>query len=120
VGNIRLYIDEDAMHLELVSALRLNNVDTLTAIDAGRIQVPDETQLQFAAAAGRVLYTFNVADFHELHSQWVATNTNHYGRVMARQQRYSVGDQLRRLLHLIRSSSSEQMMNRVEFLSQWG
>jgi hypothetical protein len=36
-----------------------------------------------------------------------------------RQQHYSVGEQLRRLLRLIASKSAGEMENWVEFLSAW-
>jgi hypothetical protein len=120
VSRIRLYIDEDAMHMELVDALRAKGVDTITAVDAGLIQSPDELQLQYAAEHARVLYSFNVADFFQLHTAWIAASKPHAGMILARQQRYSVSDQLRRLLRLVDATSHEDMVNRVEFLSHWG
>jgi len=120
VSRIQLYIDEDAMHLALVGALRANGVDTITAVDAGLIQSPDELQLEYAAERARVLYSFNVADFYQLHTAWIAANKPHAGMILARQQRYSGSDQLRRLLRLVAATSHEDMMNRIEFLSRWG
>lgn len=35
-------------------------------------------------------------------------------------QRYSVGEQARRLLKLIATNSAEEMRNQVEFVSVWG
>jgi hypothetical protein len=35
------------------------------------------------------------------------------------QQRYSVGEQMRRLLRLIDTLTAEEMRNRIEFLSAW-
>jgi hypothetical protein len=35
------------------------------------------------------------------------------------QQRYSVGEQMRRLLRLIKTLTAEEMRNRIEFLSAW-
>jgi hypothetical protein len=35
------------------------------------------------------------------------------------QQRYSVGEQIRRLLNLISTKSAEEMPCQVEFLSAW-
>lgn len=64
----RLYIDEDAMHDDLVQALRLRGVDVQMALDAGLVGRPDEEQLAHAAEAGRILYTFNVGDFRHLHA----------------------------------------------------
>ena len=57
MSRIRLYIDEDAMDTDLVNALRLRGVDTLTVRDAGMIRQPDEAQLRFASQQGRALYS---------------------------------------------------------------
>jgi hypothetical protein len=43
----------------------------------------------------------------------------HAGVIIGVQQRYSVGEQMRRLLRLIARLSAEEMRNRVEFLSNW-
>jgi hypothetical protein len=45
---------------------------------------------------------------------------SHAGIIVGTQQRYSVGDQLRRLLKLRAALTSEDMVNRIEFLSAWG
>jgi hypothetical protein len=39
--------------------------------------------------------------------------------ILAVQQRYSVGEQMRRILRMNRERSSEAMKNRAEFLSSW-
>jgi hypothetical protein len=43
----------------------------------------------------------------------------HGGMVLVRQQQYSVGEQMRRILKLIAAKSAEDMQNQVEFLSAW-
>ena len=43
----------------------------------------------------------------------------HAGIVLAPQQRYSGGEELRRLMRLISTVSAEEMRNRIEFLSAW-
>jgi hypothetical protein len=60
---MRLQIDEDAMHHDLLSALRARHVDVLTVFEAGLTVRSDEAQLCFAAEQGRVLYSFNVGEF---------------------------------------------------------
>ena len=69
------------------------------------IQQPDEKQSEYATIQGRVLYSFNVGDFCRLHSQWLANQRNHAGIVLAQQQQYSVGEQMRRLLRLVASKA---------------
>jgi predicted nuclease of predicted toxin-antitoxin system len=116
---IGLYIDEDAMDKDLVRALRSLGVDVITALDAGMIERKDEEHLQYATAQGRVLYTFNVTDFYRLHVAFRAQAKSHAGIIVARQQRYSVGEQMRGLLILIATKSAEEMRNQVKFVSAW-
>ncbi len=116
---IRLYVDEDAMDKALVQALRARGVDVITALDVNMIERPDEHHLAYASAQGRVLYSFNVGDFSRLHTTFLAQGKSHAGIILARQQHYSVGEQMRRLLRLIAAKSAEGMQNQVKFLSTW-
>jgi len=43
----------------------------------------------------------------------------HAGIIVAPQQQYSVGEELRRIMRLISRCPTEQMKNRLEFLSSW-
>ena len=115
----RLYLDEDSMGGALVFGLRARSVDVLSASEADMINRDDEDHLVLAAAGNRVLYTFNVADFCILHQAWVSEGRQHAGIIVAPQQRYTVGEELRRLVRLIDSLSAEEMRNLVEFLSAW-
>jgi Domain of unknown function (DUF5615) len=117
---IRLYFDEDSMRHALVHALRARSIDVQTALDAEMIERLVEHHLEFATTQGRVLCSFNVADFYQLHTRHMAQHESHTGIVLARQQQYSVGKYRRRLLKLIAHLTAEDMQNRVEFLSAWG
>ncbi|MFN8625578.1 MAG: DUF5615 family PIN-like protein [Candidatus Binatia bacterium] len=112
---IRLYLDEDTMDTALLSALRARGLDVMTALEANMIERPDEDHLAFAARKGRVLYSFNVADYYRLQAQGVS----HAGLILAQQQRYTVGEQMRRLLGLAAAKSAAEMRDQVEFLSAW-
>ena len=118
--NIRLYFDEDAMDQDLVQALRARGVDVMTPLETGGAGREDEQQLAFATAQGRVLYTFNAGDFYHLHTSYLTQGKHHAGIIIAPQQRYAVGEQMRRLLRLTAARSAEEMQDRVEFLSAWG
>lgn len=119
MGRFRIYIDEDAFQGGLVDALRSRDVVVITAADAGLIREPDEKQLAYAADYGCVLYTFNVSDFYRLHGEWIGAGREHAGMILAPQQRYKVGEQLRRILRIRANVGSQGMRNRVEFLGNW-
>ena len=114
-----LYLDEDSMDQDLVRALRARGVDIVTALEAGMIERADEDHLNWATSQNRVVYSFNVGDFYHLHMSFLAQGRPHAGMILAVQQRFSVGEQLRRLLRLVAARSSDDMRNHVEFLGSW-
>ena len=116
---LALYTDEDSMDTVLVRALRVRGFDVLTAQEAGMVGRTDADHLKFATAERRVLCTFNVGDFWALHGEYLLAGRSHAGIVLMPQQRYTVGEQLRRLLRLAATLSSDAMVNRAEFLSAW-
>ncbi|MEO8129271.1 MAG: DUF5615 family PIN-like protein [Bryobacteraceae bacterium] len=119
MSQVRLYLDEDSMRKSIVFGLRARNVNVLTAWEAEMINRADEDHLATAAASERALYSFNVADYCVLHQTWIAHKRTHAGIVVAPQQRYSTGEELRRLLRLVVGLTAEEMRNRIEFLSAW-
>ncbi|MEZ4515316.1 MAG: DUF5615 family PIN-like protein [Chloroflexota bacterium] len=105
---LKLYIDEDSMDRDLVRALRARGADVLTAIEADMIGRSDKDHLLFATSQDRVLYSFNRGDFFHIHTQLIAEGIGHAGIVLARQQHYSVGDQMRRLLKMMALRSTRR------------
>ena len=107
------------MAQDLVRALRARNLDVTTALEASMTDRPDSDHLDYATTHGRVLCTFNVGDFYRLHQEYLRAGKNHAGIILCRQQRYTVGEQMRRLLRLASAMSDDSMRNHVEFLSHW-
>lgn len=117
---IRLYLDEDAMDDGFMDALRAQGIDVRTAGEEGTEGYSDEQQLLYAKALGRVIYSFNRGDFMALHTRFLTEGTSHSGIILAPQRRYSVGEQLRRLLLIVEARSAEELQDQVIFLSNWG
>ncbi|MBM3190024.1 MAG: hypothetical protein FJZ90_15035 [Chloroflexi bacterium] len=107
------------MHHGLVRALRARGVDVLTALEAEMIERSDADHLRYAAANGRVLCSYNARDYHHLHGEYLRQQKAHAGIILMPQQRYSVGEQMRRLLRIVAERSADEIRNRVEFLSAW-
>ena len=107
------------MQRSLVRALRARGVDVVTALDAMMIEQGDAEHLDYATQQGRVLCSFNVGDFFRLHTDYIAQGKPHAGIILMRQQHYSVGEQMRRLLRLLANKSAEDMKNWIEFLTAW-
>jgi hypothetical protein len=115
-----LYFDEDSMWQVLITALRARGIDVQTALEATMIERADADHLAYAPAQDRVLCSFNVGDFYRLHTHAMAQHQSHAGIILARQQQYSVGEYMRRLLRLMAHLTAAEMHNRIEFLSAWG
>ncbi len=115
---MRLFIDEDSMDQRFVSALRARGVHVITVGEIGTTSFRDEDQLILATEQQRVLYTFNVGDFCQLHSIYMTEGRTHTGIVISSQD-YSVGEQMRRVLKLIAAKSAEEMVNQLVFLSAY-
>lgn len=116
---IRLYFDEDTMDADLVHALRIRGVDVTTALEQKMIRRDDIEHLELATSQRRALYSFNVGDYQHLHTEYLIQGKHHSGVILARQQQYSLGEQLRRLLKIIARISTEEMEDRIVFLSAW-
>lgn len=108
---ICLYLDEDAMTEALVQALLERGIDVTTANLEGMVCRPDSVHLDYATSVGRVLYSFNIGDYCQLHAEYLAIDKPHAGIIVASQQRFGIGEQMRRLLRIVSALSTEEMQN---------
>jgi hypothetical protein len=112
---IRLYLDEDSMAEALVSALRDRGVDVTTANQENMVNRDDPDHLDHATALGRVLYSFNIGDYCQIHTEYLSVGKSHAGIILASQKRFSIGEQMRRLLRIAAKLSDDEMKNNLEF-----
>lgn len=115
-----LYLDEDNHDHNLAEALRRAGLETYRCGDEGMNGASDEAQLEFAALHAFVLYTSNLRDYERLHRERLAAGLSHSGIVVRPGRRWSIGEQARRIGRLWTELSAEEMVNRMESLSQWG
>ncbi len=104
----------------VVSGLKARHFDVVTARDAAMVYREDEDHLMTATGLGRVLYSYNVGDYQRLHDRWLSTDKTHAGIIVAKQQTYSIGEELRRLTRLFGDVTAPQMRDRIEYLRNWG
>jgi predicted nuclease of predicted toxin-antitoxin system len=113
---IKLYLDED-VHPDLADGIRQAGFDCRTAGEAGMLGSPDEKQLEYAASQDRCLVSFNVADFTTLAAVWAQAGKAHAGIVVTRQvSRKGIGKLLARLLHLLNTTTADEMANVLRYL----
>jgi hypothetical protein len=116
---LRLFFDEDAMARAVAHNLRQRGVDVTTVLEENRLGFSDDEQLEFATAEDRVICTCNLRDFLTLHAEYLAHGKTHSGIILIHQQRFTIGEQVLRLLRLMQARSAESMQNHIEFLSNW-
>lgn len=116
MSELRLYLDEDSCELAVIRGLRTRGFDLLTAKDAGKLAAADPEQLDFATQMGRAIYTLNVGDFARLHRDYLIEGKDHAGIIAIPEQRYSIGEKIRRLADLLSTVPAEDMRNQMEFL----
>jgi hypothetical protein len=115
---ICLYVDEDSQDQALIRALRARNVDIITVNETQTDGLIDVEQLRLATQQGRVLYSHNIGDFCQIHTEFITGEEKHSGIALLGQN-YSVGEQVRAILELIANKTAEQMENQLEFLSTY-
>ncbi len=116
MSQVRLYVDEDAGENAVVQGLRGRGIDVLTTVEANQCGVSDREQLLFATGEGRTLYTFNVGHFAQLHREFLSENIKHSGIIVLPDQRYSIGEKIRRLAGFLSQVVAEDMVHRMEYL----
>lgn len=118
MSQIRLFIDEDSMDQRFIKALRARGVEVTSVGEVETISSSDKEQLTLATELQRVLYTFNVGDFCQLHSIYIQEKRSHTGIIISSQD-YSIGEQMRRVLKLMAAKSAEEIRNQLVFLSNY-
>jgi len=113
---LKLYLDED-IQAELAPALRLRHYDVISTRDAGRQEATDRDQLEFAVSERRAILTYNVKDYVPLYIDYLQRSQTHYGIIVSPQLSFSAA--FHRIMNLLSNLTAEDMMNRLEYLSNW-
>jgi hypothetical protein len=116
MSNISFFTDED-IYGELAGILRSHGFDAVSTPEAGRLSEPDPTHLEWCQTQGRCIVSFNTGDFSDLHRDWLTAGKHHAGIIVSDQR--PLGDLLRRVLRLARTLTAEEMVDRLEYLSDW-
>jgi predicted nuclease of predicted toxin-antitoxin system len=116
---LRLYMDQDSLNDAVVNALRTAGIDVVTAEDVGRQRAPDDEQLTFATASGRVIYTANRGDFARIHTEWMVQGRSHAGIITRSHQAMRVGEQIRGLRRICAAFEPGGAVNLFEYLEAW-
>jgi hypothetical protein len=111
---VRLYFDEDVSS-GIVENLRQRGFEVLSSRDADRLHLDDDAQLAFALANRRALVSHNRYHFETLHWQYLAEGRQHYGIILVKRRPSDLAV-VTRLLALLNSVTSEEMVNQLRYL----
>lgn len=112
----KLHLDADASRKVIERALRAMGHDvTRTPNHWITLDADDLAQLTRATEHGRILFTFNVADFMALANQQSA----HTGIVLAHQRSWSTKALIAALHHLLSTTSAHEWVGQVRWLNDW-
>jgi len=112
-----LYLDEDCINRKLIRALRQQNFGVTTTPEAARLSESDERQLEFATEKGWILVSHNIKDFAELHSVWISQSRSHGGLILIQQDKFSIGEQVRRIQKALAQKEENGMSNELIYLT---
>ncbi len=106
-----LYLDDDSEGRALFRTVIARGHDAVRATDIGMRGRADEQHLTYATELKRIVVTSNIKDFVPMHWRWRAVGRRHSGIIVVKQQTWSVGEQLRRLVNLLDATTGEGMID---------
>jgi len=109
LGKIAFYTKE-SVNVATSEGLKRRGINILAARDAGNLGLSDEEQLNYVAKNNFVIVT------HDDDFLTMAIKYDHKGIVYVHQQKYGVGDLIRKLKLLWDVAEQEDFRNHVEFL----
>jgi len=113
---LKLFLDEDVPEA-IATALKLRGYDVTTVTEVGRKGITDIDQLKYASSEKRVLFSFNIADFYKIHSDFLKNGLNHSGIILSKQ--LPIGIIIKALLKLLSTITPEKSRNNLIWLSDW-
>ncbi len=115
-----VYLDEDFSDRARVNAMRLADIDALSAPAAGMLRKTDYEQLRFSTGAGRLLLTHNARDFVRIHGEWMRQADHHAGIcIVVREHWYGPAEIARRLQVLAETLGEVGTRDQLFFLSNF-
>lgn len=113
-----LYFDEDSSSRVVVEALRDEGYDVLSTYEAGNEGISDRAQLRFAVSKERAIFSFNRGDLKQIHKEWWEKNREHFGIILAIQQKNTEKQLIHQLKQdILEDRSKDQLKNQIFWLS---
>lgn len=108
-----IYLDEDVSVL-VARLLEARGFDVTTARDEKMLGKDDPEQLAFAVSQGRCLITHNRLHFEELHKEYLAAGSEHFGIVISTHR--SPYEITNRLVTLLDTLTADEFKNQLLYI----
>ena len=105
-----IFYTNESVDVAVADGLKRRGVKVVSARDAGNLGLSDGEQLEYARKNNFVIIT------HDNDLLLMAVEIKHKGIVYVHQEKYSIGDLIRRLRLLWDIAEQKDMANHVEFL----
>ena len=107
------------MSYALIKGLESRSIKVTSVLNENKTGLTDKEQLIYASNNGFTLYSYNVKDFAKLHFEFIKKGMNHNGIILINRNKYSIGEQIKKMSNLIQSCNKIDLINDIEFLSNW-
>ena len=114
MARLRIYIDEN-VDVRIAEGLRRRGLNAFSAREKGTLGFNDKQHFEKAKELEAVIFTHD-PHFIEIAENLVKSGKGHYGLIFGEMHRFSIGECIRRLALYVELVSSEEMLNRIEFL----
>jgi predicted nuclease of predicted toxin-antitoxin system len=114
LARLKIYTDEN-VDVRVAEGLRRRGVEASTAYDEQNVGITDEIQFAQAAAIGAVIFTHD-PDLIEIATEINRRGEDHCGVIFVDMHRLRLGECIRRLALYAEVVTTEEMVNRIEFL----
>jgi len=112
----KLHLDADASQKALLEALLKRGYDVTRTPSPGLpFEADDDDQLLWATAQGRIIFTHNIRDLIHKTEQY----PHHSGILLAHRSSYSLADVIRLIDRALTTTSAEEWIGQVRWLSDW-
>jgi hypothetical protein len=114
LGKLRIYTDEN-VDVRIAESLCRRGIDAFSAREKGALGFDDTQHFERAKELKAVIFTHD-PHFIEIAENLVNSGKKHYGLIFAEMHKFGLGECISRLALYAELVSSEEMVNRIEFL----
>ena len=116
MGKPKLHLDADCSRKALLEGLLARGHDVTRTPQADLpYDASDDMQLLWATAQGRILFTHNIRDFIGKTQKF----PNHQGILLAHRNSYSLSQLINRIDCMLSTTTAEDWIGQVRWLSDW-